>query len=161
MNPSFIAGFEAGREAAIKVCDEQAVYPKRPTSYEEGMADGAANCGNAIRTIPLPPLDAQQGEAQPVAWARWWHIQQIKPTSEVRGNKLLPVTKQQCLSDDVPLYAHPPVGEASPRSGDFTDEQIDRALDAFYSHPNNRATQWHDVDRGKMRRALAVLEEGK
>lgn len=50
----------------------------------------------------------------PVAWMRRWHFDGETPKKEKKENgrtawpykfKLLPVTVNQCLPDDVPLYA--------------------------------------------------------
>jgi len=37
------------REACAKLCEELAVTKRFPSSYEEGFADGADVCANAIR----------------------------------------------------------------------------------------------------------------
>ena len=59
--------------------------------------------------------ESSQGE--PVAWARKWFAEGIKPYKERNENgtmswakqfRLLPMTKSKILNDDVPLYASPP-----------------------------------------------------
>jgi len=51
---------------------------------------------------------------EPIAWARRWHVDGIKPVKERNENgrmawpikfKYLPVTQTRCFSDDVPLFA--------------------------------------------------------
>jgi len=60
------------------------------------------------------PQPAAQPERKPIAWARQWFIDGIKPAKERNANgrlawpvrfKFLPVTAGQCLPDDVPLFA--------------------------------------------------------
>jgi hypothetical protein len=48
--------------------------------------------------------------AEPVAWMRRWCADGVEPVKGVVGRKLLPVTVQKCLENDVPLYASPPEG---------------------------------------------------
>jgi hypothetical protein len=98
--------------------------------------------------------------SEPVAYIRKWAFEKEKPVKERKENgrlawpfkfKLLPVTKNQCLPDDVPLYATPPaaplplsdeqVGEVSYRCADVRGVRVDqfkfaRAIEAAHGIVN-------------------------
>ena len=95
--------------------------------------------------------------SEPVAYMRKWAYDKETPTKERKENgrmawpfkfKLLPLTPDKCLNDDVPLYATPP---AEAKREPLTKEQIVNAMcedgceriESFYHvGPVQKAAVW-------------------